>query len=104
MKERTGEADLRAQGTKKARRNQTSRFIGRITVLKLASAGDADPGALLRRRRREVALDNILAKRDVCYLTQNLRFPYAVPTIPQCWRLIGAESRILYQGPDTREA
>jgi hypothetical protein len=40
-------------------------------------AGDADPGDHLRRRRREVALDNNITESYRIYLTPNLRETYA---------------------------
>jgi hypothetical protein len=39
-------------------------------------AGNADPGSLIRRRRREVALVNTITEPPVFYLTLNLRLPY----------------------------
>jgi len=39
-------------------------------------AGNADPGSLIRRRRREVALVDNITELCVFYLTQNLRLPY----------------------------
>jgi hypothetical protein len=47
-------------------------------VVKSTSAGDADPGALLRRRRREVALDSYITRVREALLdaqpTESLRF------------------------------
>ena len=39
-------------------------------------AGNADPGSLIRRRRREVALANTITESHIYYLTLNLRLPY----------------------------
>jgi hypothetical protein len=44
----------------------------------IVSAGDADPGTRLRRRRREVALANIILRIDFYNLTITLRLPYAI--------------------------
>ncbi len=43
---------------------------------KIMRAGNADPGSLIRRRRREVALVDNITELCVFYLTQNLRLPY----------------------------
>jgi hypothetical protein len=45
-------------------------------ALNTVSAGDADPGTHLRRRRREVALANIIHHYRNYYLTLTLRLPY----------------------------
>jgi hypothetical protein len=45
-----------------------------VTIVR---AGDADPGSRLRRRRREVALANIIPEPGFGYLTSTLRLPYA---------------------------
>jgi hypothetical protein len=45
--------------------------------INVLSAGDADPGTHLRRRRREVALTNIIHHYRYHYLTLTLRLPYA---------------------------
>ena len=39
-------------------------------------AGNADPGSLIRRRRREIALVDTIIEPRVFYLTLNLRLPY----------------------------
>ncbi|MDK2979697.1 MAG: hypothetical protein PWQ55_44 [Chloroflexota bacterium] len=39
-------------------------------------AGDADPGPLIRRRRREVALETNIPPSLIFYLTLSLRLPY----------------------------
>jgi len=47
------------------------RIIGKIM-----RAGNAGPGSLIRRRRREVALVDTITESPVFYLTLNLRLPY----------------------------
>jgi len=39
-------------------------------------AGNADPGSLIRRRRREIALVDTITEPYIFYLTLNLRLPY----------------------------
>jgi len=45
-------------------------------MVKNMRAGYAESGPLIRRRRREVALVDIIPPEPLFYMTLNLRFPY----------------------------
>ncbi len=65
------------------RLNITGWLINQPACVTIGRAGDADLGSRLRRRRREVALANIIADMAADNLTPALRLPYGLRWISE---------------------